>query len=92
MCRCGRAPTVVGSMLARRGAARDVSSAGPARPGAHDVVMRYVGDAALLLKGPISRRVYALDPGTTAVNIDARDVTVFSTSPLFEPVTKSSHA
>lgn len=51
-------------------------------PGA--VAMRYVGETAVVLRGPLSRRVYVLNPGMTVPDVDARDALAFSTSPLFE--------
>jgi hypothetical protein len=89
MCRCGGASTVMRSAPARGGAARDVNTVGSTSATAtHDVAMQYVGDATLLLKGPISRRIYALTPGMPSLAVDARDAAVFSTSRLFELATE----
>ncbi len=45
--------------------------------------MTYLGDIPVLLKGPVSRRIYALTPGGAAVDVDARDTDSFSASRLF---------
>jgi len=53
------------------------------RPPAEDVVLRYVGNISLLVKGGVSGRAYALRPGAR-ISCDRRDVTSFVASPLFE--------
>jgi hypothetical protein len=49
-----------------------------------DVALEYVGRSALLLKGPLSGRVYALRPDERRVLADARDAPAFLASPLFD--------
>lgn len=53
------------------------------RPFADEVVLRYVGKIALLVKGPVSNRAYALRPAAR-ISCDRRDVPSFLASPLFE--------
>lgn len=48
-----------------------------------DVPLVYVGRNSLLLKGPVSRRIYPLRPGMAPVAVDARDVAPLLNSPLF---------
>lgn len=60
------------------------TSAAAATPSPGAVAMRYVGDTAVVLRGPFSRRMYSLSPGATVPDVDARDALAFSTSPLFE--------
>jgi hypothetical protein len=74
MCRCGGSTTI----------ARSAGGPPPPRPATRtDVALRYLGHAALLVKGPATGRVYALRPGAT-VPCDARDVPRLLASPLFE--------
>jgi len=79
MCRCGGNAAVV------RSARRVESGPAPqqARASLQDVAMEYLGPTALLLKGPVSRRVYAFSPGRRDVQIDARDAQALSASRLF---------
>ncbi len=85
MCRCGDPSTAVRPAPQRR-FANEVAAATSERTGAatHAVAMTYLGHTALLLKGPISRRVYALSPGRPDVRVDPRDAAAFSASPLFD--------
>jgi hypothetical protein len=53
------------------------------RSSAPGVMLAYVGANAMLLKGPVSRRVYALRPGMPPLTVDARDMTAFLSSRLF---------
>jgi hypothetical protein len=55
----------------------------PRRPSSDDVVLRYVGKVALLVKGSVSGRAYPLRPGAR-IGCDRRDVRTFMASPLFE--------
>lgn len=48
-----------------------------------DVVMRYIGAQTMLLKGPTSRRVYAVKPDMEPLRVDPRDANAFLGSPLF---------
>ena len=74
MCNCGGSNRIAGA----------ASGPPPPRPArTDDVALRYLGRAALLLKGPASSRVYALRPGTR-IDCDARDAPHFLGSPLFE--------
>jgi hypothetical protein len=76
MCRCS------GS---RSPAARATASAPPPRrPPAEAVALRYRGTVALLVKGAVSGRAYALRPGDARVDCDPRDAPAFLKSPLFE--------
>ena len=47
------------------------------------VELVYEGRAALLLKGPVSRRVYALRPGMKSLTVDTRDTEALVASGLF---------
>lgn len=59
-------------------------AAPPALPARADaVVLRYLGQVALLVKGAVSGRVYALRPAAR-IECDARDVAAFLGSALFE--------
>jgi hypothetical protein len=57
----------------------------PRRPPADEVVLRYVGKVALLVKGSVTSRAYALRPGAR-ISCDRRDVATFLASPLFKSV------
>lgn len=83
MCRCGGAVTVVRSAV---GARREPMPQN-AHATVHDIAMKYLGHTALLLKGPVSRRVYALTPGRPEVQIDPRDAEALSASRLFDRAT-----
>jgi hypothetical protein len=76
MCRCN------GSRAAARRAA--ASPPPPPRPPEPAVALRYRGKVALLVKGAVSGRVYALRPGGAPIDCDARDAPAFVQSPLFE--------
>ena len=65
---------------ATRDAPRAVAPQAGDRP---DVPLMYIGSHALLLKGPLSRRIYALTPGMPPLTVDARDADPFLNSPLF---------
>lgn len=83
MCNCGR-----GSYTGSSGYRTASADVGPRRRTPRpddDVVLHFLGAAAILLKGPVSRRVYALRPDAPLVSVDAEDVTAFVNSPLFEP-------
>jgi hypothetical protein len=54
----------------------------PSSSGVPDVTLMYVGGHGLLLKGPVSRRIYPLRPGKP-VDVDTRDAVPFLNSPLF---------
>ena len=87
MCRCGGTTMAASREAAARSSERESSSSAPMRSAAaRDVTLAYVGKNALLLKGPISRKVYALRPGMPPLPVDARDAPVFVASPLFEEV------
>lgn len=81
MCRCGSASVVQSAGRLDPVAAPHSDAAG------HDVTMKYLGHTALLLKGPVSRRIYALRPGRLDVQIDARDADALLVSRLFERAT-----
>lgn len=53
---------------------------------AAEAELTYVGGISLLLKGPVSRRVYALSPDTPRMRVDARDLSSLVASGMFEPV------
>lgn len=82
MCGCGRTMTAGAHEAAARAdaGARDRQQAKSGAPG---VLLAYAGSNALLLKGPVSRTVYALRPGMAPLTVDARDVTAFLSSGLF---------
>jgi hypothetical protein len=50
----------------------------------HGIRIKYVGRSALLLKGPVSRLVYAIRPEVRQVIVDPRDSAAFLASSLFE--------
>jgi hypothetical protein len=81
MCRCDGAATAVRAIAREDPIPAGVSTA--------DISMRYLGPTALLLKGPVSRRVYALSPRQPVVPIDARDAEAFRASPLFDSASRT---
>jgi len=76
MCRCS------GS---RSRAPAPRASPPPPRPAPPEAVgLRYTGTLALLVKGAVTGRAYALRPGAARQDCDPRDVPAFLKSPLFE--------
>ena len=84
MCNCGRA----NASRPQFGPAASAESTRKGRTPAlqPDVVLRFVGAAALLLRGPVSRRVYALRTDARLMAVDAADVAPLLRSALFETV------
>ena len=80
MCRCEQ------STHRTRGPAPVPRAAGvvPAAARVTGVELVYEGRTALLLKGPVSRRVYALKPGMKPLVVDARDTEALVASGLFQ--------
>jgi hypothetical protein len=50
----------------------------------HGIAVKYLGRSGLLLKGPVSGRIYALRPDVPRVIVDPRDSAPFLASPLFD--------
>ena len=65
--------------------AADVNRSMPAPPAAdgHDVSLRYIGGASVLVTGPATRRPYAFSPMRPAQKIDARDLAPLLRTRLF---------
>jgi hypothetical protein len=85
MCRC----SAVNGQREHRGAEHRASAAPRAaltRPPAQrpDVQLAYLGRVALLLKGPVSRRIYALRPDAPRLLVDDRDLSSLLASGMFE--------
>lgn len=80
---CGCRSSNSSTMSPASSARRLSSPPAPRRPPAGEVMLRYLGKVALLVKGGGSGRAYALRPGAR-ISCDRRDVNTFLASPLFE--------